>query len=492
MVLASLAMLALSTLAWAIFVTWQIGRHGTVFSPSIAAATAGVLAAVVLLGGFLIRRFAQLERLSVTDPLTDLPNRRALHRDVSQIELREGEECALALLDLDGFKTVNDHYGHQTGDNMLLACAGIIRDICGPEARSYRLGGDEFALLVRGPIAGNLLEGICRMLLERLGHPLLIEGRELATSASIGLTRRRPGPALCSSDFLREADVAMYASKRGGKARCTWFSGAFDKDSEAARRIDQEMRTALAEEQFHLHYQPLVHASTGEIVAVEALLRWKRPDGQDLGPNIFIPLAESTGLINPIGLWVLRQACCDARGWGDIKLSVNISAAQLRNPEFPVQLGQIIEETGFDPERLDLEVTETCLVVDPELAGRSLNLIRDFGVNVVLDDFGTGYASIGFLRQFRFEKLKLDRSLIVDSASDEGSRAMMLSSISMARALKMAVTAEGVETEAQADLARTAGCDHLQGWLYFRPMPAADIDLELAAPAHARGGSPVG
>lgn len=484
-VLAPLATLTGALLVWGMFVAWQIGRHGDLLSVPILAATGSAVCALALIARWVLRSFARLEGLSLSDSLTRLPNRRALHRDIAAIDLAPEEECALALLDLDGFKLVNDHYGHFTGDRMLIACAEIIEDVCGSEARAYRLGGDEFALLVSGPIGGNLLEGICHSLLERIERPVTVQDRELPIGASIGLSRRCAGDTLCSSELLREADVAMYASKRGGKARCTWFSGDFDKDSEALHKLDEEMRVALSEGQFRLHYQPLVQAVTREIVAVEALLRWDRPDGQKIGPNVFIPAAESTGLINPIGLWVLRRACEDARAWDDITLAVNISLAQLRNPEFPIQLGQILEETGFDPERLELEVTETCLVLDPVVAGRSLDVIRAFGVKIALDDFGTGYASIGFLRQFRFEKLKLDRSLIVDSATNEGSRAMMLSSISVARALDMLVTAEGVETEAQADLARLAGCDHIQGWLYYRPMPAADIDTQLAAPRSA-------
>ena len=217
----------------------------------------------------------------------------------------------------------------------------------------------------------------------------------------------------------------------------------------------------------------------GRIVAVEALLRWERKDGKPVGPQEFIPVAEESGLINPIGLWVLRKSCTDALPWESIKLSVNISAAQLRDVEFPIQLGQILEETGFPAERLELEITETCLVLDPVLVEQTLDVIRGFGVNIALDDFGTGYASIGFLRQFRFEKLKLDRSLVVAAGEDDGSRAMMVSSISVARALRMDVTAEGVETEQQASLVRLAGCDQIQGWLYHRAMPATEIAQHL-------------
>jgi len=254
-------------------------------------------------------------------------------------------------------------------------------------------------------------------------------------------------------------------------------------DAEAMlKEMDDELRSALVNKEFRLHYQPLVDSTTRMIVSAECLMRWDRPDGKRIGPNVFIPVAEESGLINSIGLWVLRQACCDALEWDGISLSVNISAAQLRNPEFPIQLGHILEETGFPAGRLELEITETCLVLDPVVAERSLAVIRGFGVRIALDDFGTGYASFGFLRQFRFEKLKLDRSLVVQAGQDDGSRAMMLSSITVARAMKMGVTAEGVETEEQADMVRAAGCDQIQGWLYFKAMPSEEITQHLGKP----------
>lgn len=428
-----------------------------------------------------VRHLRKLELLSHTDSLTHLPNRRALHVGI-QNEIRKGHEVALALVDLDGFKLVNDHYGHFVGDAAIKEVGKILGGICGEEAIIYRLGGDEYAIMMGGDLAGTLLEGQCRRLIERLAKPVSVEDRRLTLGASIGLARRAVQDELSSSELLRRADVAMYASKRGGKMRCTWFNEAFDQSREQLKELDDELRVALAQNDFRLNYQPLVDSQTRHVVAVECLLRWERPDGKRVGPNIFIPVAEESGLINAIGLWVLRQACCDALEWSEITLSVNISAAQLRNPEFPIQLGHILEETGFDPERLELEITETCLVLDPIVAERSLSLIRGFGVRVALDDFGTGYASIGFLRQFRFEKLKLDRSLVVQASEDDGSRAMMLSSITVARAMKMGVTAEGVETEEQAAMVRAAGCDQIQGWLYFKALPASEIAQHLGRP----------
>ena len=447
-----------------------------------ALAIAGIvyLVAAVLLMRIGISAVGRLERLGLTDSLSGLANRRALHIDTAR-EARPEDEVALALIDLDGFKAVNDQYGHFIGDKLIQECAGILQELCGDDARFYRLGGDEFAIVVIGKIAGNILESTCRRLLERLSRPIAIDDREISIGASIGLTRSTRSAPFPSSELLRQADVAMYASKAGGKMRCTWFHDEFDQYREVVRQVETELRAAIANDEFQLHYQPLVAADSSEIVAVEALLRWNRGDRDRIGPDVFIPIAEETGLINPIGRWVLRQACTDALPWDGIKLSVNVSPAQLRNTEFPIQLGHILEELEFPPERLELEITETHLVGDPNVAGRALDMIRGFGVGVALDDFGTGYASIGFLRKFRFEKLKLDRSLIVEAADDDSSRAMMVSSIAVARSMNMRVTAEGVETDAQADLARTAGCDQMQGWLYYKAVPADEITRLLEA-----------
>ena len=443
---------------------------------------AGILlytATIFLLSRNGIANVRELEELGATDSLTGLPNRRALHSDVARFSATS-EEVALALIDLDSFKQVNDHYGHEIGDELIRHCGQMLKDICGEEARCYRLSADEFAAVMHGRVAGTILEGMCRTLLDQLKSAVVVGNREITVGASIGLSRSIAANHLPSSEMLRRANVAMYMSKRGGKMRCTWFNATFDQRREAVRELEDEMRNGLAAGEYALAYQPLVDAQQGRIVAVEALLRWERKDGKKIGPNVFIPVAEESGIINPIGLWVLREAMTNALRWDGITLSVNISAAQLRNPEFPIKLGEIIEETGFEPERLELEVTETCLVLDPVVAERSLDVIRGFGVRISLDDFGTGYASIGFLRQFRFEKLKLDRSLVVEAEQDDGSRAMMLSSIAVARALNMGVTAEGVETPEQADMVRLAGCDQIQGWLYYKAMPAGEIDALMA------------
>jgi len=442
--------------------------------PLLIAAALVYAATLVFLSWNSITNARDLAAMGSLDPLTRLPNRRSLQDDIEYFS-RGNAEVAVALIDLDSFKQVNDHYGHAVGDQLIQALATMLREACGEEARAYRLGGDEFAAIMTGQAAGTILEGMSRALLERLAEPVPIGDRLIAMGASIGLARSTAQVRLGSSEMLRRADVAMYMSKRGGKMRCTWFSENFDRRRERMRAIEDEIREGITRGEFTVAYQPLVDAEGGAIVAVEALLRWERPDQRLIGPNIFIPIAEDSGLVNPLGLFAMRQAMTDAKAWG-ITLSVNISAAQLRNPEFPIRLGEIIEETGFAPDMLELEVTETCLVLDPVVAERTLDVIRSFGVRIVLDDFGTGYASIGFLRRFRFEKLKLDRSLVILAGEDDGSRAMMLSSIAMARALNMSVTAEGVETSQQAEMVRQAGCDQIQGWLYFKAVPAAEVD----------------
>jgi len=477
LVIAPVAVLTLIAAAVLALLLGQAAPNWSSAGTTLAAGGLAYALAAVLLIRFGLANIGKLEDLSLTDTLASMPNRRALHLDYARHG--EDQEKALALIDLDGFKTINDQYGHFVGDRLIKECGKLLQEICGSEARAYRLGGDEFAVLVIGPIAGNIVEGICHTLLARLAKSLVIDQRKLTVGASIGLSRSTALDNLSSSELLRRSDMSMYASKESGKNRCTWFTREFDHNRDVALQVEQEMREALRNREFGLAYQPLVDARSGEIVAVEALLRWEHADGSTANPASVVPIAEKCGLIYPIGLWVLRTACAEALEWDGIKLSINVSPVQLRNPEFPIDLGHILEDTGFPASRLELEVTETYLVADPVVANRNLDMIRKFGVGIALDDFGTGYASVGFLRNFRFEKLKIDRSMVMEAANDSGSLALMASSIAAARAMNMEVTAEGVETQAQADLVRAAGCDHIQGWYYYKALTAAEIRARL-------------
>ena len=247
-----------------------------------------------------------------------------------------------------------------------------------------------------------------------------------------------------------------------------------------AQTIELELRASIDAQDFDLVYQPMVGINDRKITAVEALLRWSSPTRGNVSPSEFIPIAEETGLIDRIGMIVLRRACREGLNWGDVRLAVNVSAAQLRNPEFSTELSRVLDETGFPAQRLELEITEAYLVYDPDAACKVLKEIRALGVGVSLDDYGTGYASIGFLRKFSFSKVKLDRSLVAEAGLNEEARTVVQANIAVARALNVAVAAEGVETADQADMMRVAGCDQLQGWLFSRPVAAEDIAARVA------------
>lgn len=264
-------------------------------------------ATIVLLGRLGIASVKELEALGTTDALSKLPNRREIHDDITAL-MRPNEEIAIAIVDLDGFKQINEHFGHAVGDALIKQCSTLMQDVMGDDGRCYRLGGDEFAAVLPGKIAGTILEGMCRTLLQRLEAPFLVEEHRITVGASIGLSRSNPLQPVASSELLRRADVAMEMSKRGGKMRCTWFNETFDQRREAVREIEEDLRQGLSKNEFALNYQPLVDADSQEIVAVEALLRWNRKDGQNIGPNIFIPVAEESGVINPIGLWEIGRA----------------------------------------------------------------------------------------------------------------------------------------------------------------------------------------
>ena len=392
---------------------------------------------------------------------------------------RRGEKLALALIDLDGFKGINDNYGHHVGDRLIKSVAELLGGLVGARGMVARLGGDEFAIMVPGSSAVSELQDIARAMLDKLSRPFRIDERTVLVGASIGLA------SVSLSDFdagelMRRADVAMYAAKRAGKMRLSWYDEMLDQKQAVAHTVEMELRAAIEAQDFDIVYQPVVGIHDKKIMAVEALLRWSSPTRGEVSPSEFIPVAEETGLIDRIGMIVLRRACREGLEWGNVHVAVNVSAAQLRNPEFSLELGRVLEETGFPAERLELEITEAYLVYDPDTAGKVLREVRALGVGVSLDDFGTGYASIGFLRQFSFSKVKLDRSLVTDASQNEAARTVVQASIAVARALDMAVAAEGVETDDQADMMRVAGCDQLQGWLVSRPVTAKDVAARVA------------
>ncbi len=459
---------------------WQPTEPGTAALweavPFLLAASFAVCFAICLLLAASIRTVHILNDGAMVDALSTLPNRRAFRQFIRRA-LQQQIDIAVAFIDLDGFKSVNDSFGHAVGDALIRQCATVVKDLVPDGGIAVRLGGDEFALVAGGPAADDQIVAAIDRLLQRLHKPFHIGERTISIGASVGLASTTLS-ARDESELMRQADIAMYVAKRSGKMRFIWFSHDMDRQQARARSIEGHLKKALDSGEFDVHYQPIVDASSGAVVAVEALLRWHSPD-LDIGPDEFVPVAEETGLIDRLGEFALRRACTDAAGWPDIRLSVNISPTQLRNPDLPDRLQAVLAATGFPPHRLELEVTETYVVQEPAVAGRVLAAISALGVRIALDDFGTGYASIGFLRQFAFDTLKLDRSLVEEASRSAGARALVQASVAVARALDMRVVAEGIESDAHAISLRAVGCDYLQGWHFSRALDAAAMTMFL-------------
>lgn len=441
----------------------------------------GVLISVAV-GGIreLQTREAVSRRAAIHDDLTGLSNRSALVEGLdAAIELKRQANipCVLVYLDLDGFKDINDAYGHATGDQVLKQVGARFQSLSDEDLLA-RLGGDEFALLVSGPEAKRAARIFSRSAIDLLKFPFHVDGHTIFVGASIGIAIA-DALDLSAEELLRRADVAMYHAKQQGPNQTFMY----DADTDAIRNtriaIASELRRAIGNEELTVAYQPVYDARTRQIVAAEALLRWTRPDAGPMPPSAFIPIAEETGLIEALGAWTLRRACSDALPWSDVRLAVNVSPAQFRNPNFVSMVADILKDIGFPASRLELEVTETYFISQPEQAWTAIEALHKLGVSLALDDFGTGYSSIGYLRRFRFNVLKLDRSMIHNIANDQAVRNLTQATIALADALGLRVTAEGVETEDEAILLRAAGCHEFQGFLFARPCTPAQFEDRL-------------
>lgn len=447
-------------------------------APNVAKLTWLVVGLVAMLAagsGYALHRLAMSERLAqrvaLTDSLSGLPNRRALFERLHEIAARGvAQPATVAFIDLDGFKSVNDVHGHEAGDRLIGMVAARLRELLPAGAMLARLGGDEFAMLACGREADELGRTFAAAVLALFAEPFDIERRAIRVNASIGLASadlKRIG----ISELVRRADTAMYHSKLTGKGRASWFEHAFDGERERRRGIERGIRAGLARDEFDVHYQPIVDARSGRVTAVEALVRWpRRPEGP-LSPAEFIPIAERSRLMHELGGIVLRRACLDILPLGDLRLSVNVSPVQFREPDFEERIGAILAETGFPVGRLELELTEGHLIENPEVATAALGRLKAMGISLALDDFGTGYSSVGYLRRYRFDRIKIDRTLIERIETDRAAAAMVAATLSIAEALAMLVTAEGVENAQQAELLRAAGCHGLQGYHFGSPRP---------------------
>jgi len=424
------------------------------------------------------RSEARIAYMARHDLLTELPNRLNL-RERLEKELagaREGESVALLCLDLDRFKDVNDTLGHSVGDQLLKAVGARLASCIGPDDVLARFGGDEFSVLQIGaeqPIAATAL---ATRIVEALSETFLVAGHQITTGGTIGIAVS-PGDGSCPDELLKNADLALYRTKSETRGVYRFFEADMNADMQARRQMQLDLRRALADGQFELHYQPLVNLARDEISCMEALLRWHHPERGLVPPSEFIPLAEETGLIVPIGEWALREACAAAAQWPpDVNVAINLSAIQFKSQQLVEAVFSALAASGLAASRLELEITESVLLQNNESTLAMLHRLRALGVRIALDDFGTGYSSLSYLRSFPFDKIKIDRCFVSDlSETGEDALAILRAVAGLGSSLGIDTTAEGVETSEQLQRVREEGCTEVQGYFFSPPRPINEI-----------------
>jgi diguanylate cyclase (GGDEF)-like protein/PAS domain S-box-containing protein len=422
-------------------------------------------------------------RLAHYDSLTGLANRLQMSLTLEKIlgaRNIEHRNCAVFLLDLDRFKQVNDTMGHPAGDALLKQVAQRLERTVDQKGRVGRLGGDEFQVILVGRSEKTDLAALAERIIENLSQPYSIDGHSVVIGASVGIALS-PDDGVTSEALIRNADLALYAAKDGGRGRHHFYAKDLHSDAEERRMLEQDLRDALQTGGFELYYQPVVHTTTEKVTGFEALLRWKHPHLGWMSPAKFIPIAEDAGLIAPIGEWALRTACAQMAVWPDsVRVAVNVSPLQFANPALPAIVTSALAAAQVHPSRLELEITESVFLNDGADTDAMFTALKRVGVRLALDDFGTGYSSLGYLKKAPFDKIKIDQSF-VRGATIPGSRngAIISSIVSLAEALGMETTAEGVETLDELDLVRMLGCSHVQGYIYEKPLSAQNASIKL-------------
>jgi diguanylate cyclase (GGDEF)-like protein/PAS domain S-box-containing protein len=430
------------------------------------------------------RAQAQIVHMERHDALTDLPNRMVfrgqLEQALSRIARTDGE-VAVHSLDLDHFKVINDSLGHPVGDDLLKSVA--LRLIAGVRDTDCvaRLGGDEFGIAQVGqqlPVPD--IASFARRIIELISAPYAIRGHPIIVGASIGISVA-PADGVDPDALLKNAEIALYRAKEEGRGTYRFFEIGMDTRAQARRQLELDMRTALVRHEFEVYYQPIYSIETLRIVCFEALVRWNHPLRGMVLPGEFIPLAEETGLIVPFGNWVLRRACQDAAGWSrEVAVAVNLSPAQFKDRELAPSVNAALSDSMLAANRLELEITESVFLKGGQATLEILHRLREYGIRISMDDFGTGYSSLSYLRSFPFDKIKIDASFVHELTSRDDSIAIVRAVTGLARSLGITSTAEGVETNEQLAILRAEGCNEVQGYLFNRPRPAAEVESMLS------------
>lgn len=425
---------------------------------------------------------AQAHHLAFHDPLTGLPNRAKFNDrfDHALVEARQGRSCAIILLDLDRFKHVNDNFGHLAGDALIQEFGSRLSGLLRDKDMVARLGGDEFVVLVDGARNTAEVDQICERIRQAVNRPFEVLGNHAHVGVSMGVVLA-PLSGTERMELLRKADIALYVAKGEGRDCHRHFSPAMDAGVRLRSEIEEDLRQALVTETgLRMAYQPLVN-DHGRLIGVEALLRWDHPERGAISPAQLIPVAEETGLIGPLGDWILEQACRASREWPDLFVAINFSPVQFRSPHFAERVIGIVNACGADPTRIEVEVTEGVLIDDDETVRGGLRRLRAAGLRIALDDFGTGYSSLSYLRRFDVDKIKIDRSFIQHLGQAADSSAIITAVITLGHAMGLTVTAEGVETDQQRQFLQERGCNELQGFYFSAPVSAAAVSALAAA-----------
>jgi diguanylate cyclase (GGDEF)-like protein/PAS domain S-box-containing protein len=426
---------------------------------------------------------AQIAHMARHDALTNLPNRTLFREELEQALVRtaRNEQVAVLCIDLDHFKDVNDSLGHPVGDDLLKEVAVRLSDCVRKSDTVARLGGDEFAIVQTGSeLQVSHAAALASRLVEVMAAPYDIQGQQIVIGASVGVSVA-PNDGTDPDQLLRNADMALYLAKADGRGAYRFFEPGMDARAQARRIMMIDLRAALVRDEFEVYYQSIYDLETDRIICFEALVRWNHPLRGMVMPQSFIALAEESGLIIPIGGWVLQKACQDAAGWPKhVSVAVNLSPAQFKSPNLVSSIIASVTAAGLEPRRLEIEITESVLLQDSEATLVALHQLREFGVHISMDDFGTGYSSLSYLRSFPFDKIKIDQSFVHELAARGDSLAIVRAVTGLGKSLGIATTAEGVETKEQLALLRTEGCTQVQGFLLSQPQPASEVDKMLS------------